>query len=76
MLADVPKLALEGKLDAEALGKAKAILERHRKALALIARGNQQPRTVFHVDWDEGAALSSHILPSCASWPECRRPRR
>lgn len=62
MLADAPKLALEGKLDAEALGNTKASLERHRKALALVARGNEQPRTVFHVDWDKGAgALFPHL---------------
>ena len=58
MLADVPKLALEGKLDAEALGKAKVSLERHHKALALVARGNQQPRTVFPINWEEGMQVS------------------
>ena len=58
MLADVPKQALEGKLDAEALGKARASLERHHKALALIARGNQQPRTVFPINWEDGMKVS------------------
>ena len=58
MLADVPKLALEGKLDAKALAKAKASLERHHKALALVARGNQQPRTVFPINWEDGMQVS------------------
>jgi len=58
MLADVPKLALEGKLDAKQLAQVNTILARNSKALKLIAKGNQQPRTVFPINWEDAMKVS------------------
>ena len=58
LLANAPRLVLEGKLDAKQLAQVQAILSRNSKALTLIAKGNEQPRTVFHVDWEKGTGAT------------------